>query len=653
MFSFRYKLILLITLVVFLTLGGALGVIRYLLEERFHTQTEESLRRGQNLIEQLFDQRQFLIEQQAQSFAQDPEISRLMSHLDTVQPSAFEQLDTRLQLSSGKRQIILLTDKEGEFRAPPPDLRTLAGSLQKNVLYQKVMNGEQLTGLVFLSEIAYLLTGQPILYQGEMVGALFVGSRFDESVLDFFKLLSGMNIILFHQDKIFLTTTMDYPERQLETLLKDLQTDVGPSLRHRVAASPQKGVLDSFNIHYLLNMPNSQLHPAYALLYPKDEQDFFLKFVQLDLLLLGGVVLLISLFLTSFLYKPALRALDLLQQGMEQVERDNYQSSLKLVGRDEFAQAGESFNQMLRSLQEKQEISDAMNRLVARELAREVLEQQVRPEGELRTLSVLCASPHRLNQLLSDLTAWETLTFINNYFTRMNYCITSHKGIVDQFHGENMRAIFGLAEAARQPALNSLQAGRDLLEALVLFNLEIAGPAGRQMEMGIGIHTGPLVTGHLGAEERQTYSVIGEGVELAGRLQRLTRYYGVSLLISETTYRAVQDETSSSSAHLLYREIDIIQFGKQEPLKIYEVLPRHQTDTALENRVLRFHAARDYLLNKQLKQAVGAFERLHEDWPEDCPTQLLLARCRRYLENDETVLTENPRGAFVIPETLW
>ena len=182
--------------------------------------------------------------------------------------------------------------------------------------------------------------------------------------------------------------------------------------------------------------------------------------------------------------------------------------------------------------------------------------------------TILFSDIRSFTDLSEPLSPQELMDFLNDYLKMMNMSIMVNHGFVDKFIGDAVMAIFDRTEQSSNDAMNALNAGMGMLQVLGTMNQKRKRQGQVPISIGIGIHTGPVVFGTLGFEERMDSTVLGDAVNLASRLESLTKYYGASLLFSDQTFDALGDEKEN----LLIRKIDTVMVkGRKQAVTIYEL----------------------------------------------------------------------------------
>ena len=232
--------------------------------------------------------------------------------------------------------------------------------------------------------------------------------------------------------------------------------------------------------------------------------------------------------------------------------------------------------------------------------------------------------------LAEELGPQATVTLLNDYFTIMVECIQQHGGMLDKFIGDAIMAAFGLPVAHGDDADRAVRAAIAMISSLFEWNERRADDGRRPIDMGIGINTGMVVTGNIGSPKRMDFTMIGDGVNLASRLESACKQYSARILISEHTFGCLKGVYRT-------REVDyVVVKGKTEPVAVYEVLDYHTPETFpnLMDAVNYFRDGIDKYRLGNWGRAIDAFGETLRANPDDTLATTYIERCR--------VLAENP-----------
>ncbi len=193
---------------------------------------------------------------------------------------------------------------------------------------------------------------------------------------------------------------------------------------------------------------------------------------------------------------------------------------------------------------ERQELMSLFERYVSPEVAAEIWErrQEIVLSGQEKTATVLFSDIRNFTALTAGKPSSEVLTWLNDYFTAMDEVIKENGGFLNKFIGDGMLVVFGVpvSDGVERDACRAVQAGLQMLQRVEELNVH-QGQDRPQLKIGIGLHTGPLTAGNVGARDRLEYSVIGETVNLASRLEALTKEFKTGVILSPETYGLVKE----------------------------------------------------------------------------------------------------------------
>jgi adenylate cyclase len=243
--------------------------------------------------------------------------------------------------------------------------------------------------------------------------------------------------------------------------------------------------------------------------------------------------------------------------------------------------------------------------------------------GQDSVATVLFSDIRSFTTLSEELGAQGIVSLLNEYFTLMVDIITDEEGMLDKFIGDALMAIFGTPFPHEDDADRGVKASIRMMEELRLYNEQRASYNQNPIDIGIGLNTGRVVTGNIGSPKRMDYTVIGDGVNLAARLESATKQYGAHILISEFTLA----ELKSSYRHRLVD--NVVVKGKTEPVGVYELLDYH-SDESFPNMIDALGTFRDGMecyQGAKWQEARGRFEEVLQLNPADKCSQIYVERC--------------------------
>jgi class 3 adenylate cyclase len=232
---------------------------------------------------------------------------------------------------------------------------------------------------------------------------------------------------------------------------------------------------------------------------------------------------------------------------------------------DEIAILCHSFEEMVKGLQEKEKVKGVLNKVVSREIAQEILKGSIHLGGEEKIVTVLFADIRDFTKTTQNMNPQDVIELLNTCMTKISYIIDKNGGVIDKYVGDEAMALFGAPIFCKDAALKAICSAIEMVESLQQWNKERASRGLPAIEMGIGIHTGPMLAGNMGAENRLNYTVIGSNVNLAARLCNAAKR--MEILISKDTL----DEPSVKDG-ILEEEIPPMALrGFDQPVKVFRV----------------------------------------------------------------------------------
>ena len=285
------------------------------------------------------------------------------------------------------------------------------------------------------------------------------------------------------------------------------------------------------------------------------EIDGYKDFIFALLLLALGLIL--TLLLSRFFQRP----LEKLTGAANRISEGDYGARTLICSNDELGVLGDAFNDMASSLEEKEFIRDTFGKLVTPQVRDYLLEGNVELGGQTLDVTVMFCDIRGFTSLSESMRPGDVVALLNEYFTGLEKCIADHGGVINKYIGDAIMALFGAPVPSQTHAQDAFAAAQSMRRELVRMNESFAGRGLPQLRFGIGLHSGPVLAGNIGAASRMEYTVIGDTVNTASRIEGLCKSYGKDLLLSQST------------ADLLGRELCFVDEadirGRKEKVRLY------------------------------------------------------------------------------------
>ncbi len=249
--------------------------------------------------------------------------------------------------------------------------------------------------------------------------------------------------------------------------------------------------------------------------------------------------------------------------------------------------------------------------------------------GKSATVTVLFSDIRGFTTLTEELGAQETVSLLNEYFTLMVECLQREEGMLDKFIGDAIMAAFGVPIPHDDDADRAVRTAISMIKTLNVWNNERSIVGKPLVNIGIGINTDVVVSGNIGSQKRMDYTMIGDGVNLAARLESACKQYSAKILISENTYGKLHGTYRS-------REIDrVVVKGKTEPVGIYELLDYHNDETLphLMDSLNNFKNGLSLYRAGKWAGAIDAFRESLSLNKEDTLSRIYIDRCNHLKKN--------------------
>ena len=290
--------------------------------------------------------------------------------------------------------------------------------------------------------------------------------------------------------------------------------------------------------------------------------------IQWRNLLITILIVTGAIAIVYFFSKTLTNPLKRLVGATAQIHEGDFHVTLKSTSRDEIGRLTSSFAHMAEGLAEREKIKDAFGKFVNKEIAERVLRDEIKLGGERKEATIFFSDIRSFTSISENLQPEEVVEFLNEYMTRMIECVNKTHGVVDKFIGDAIMAVWGAPVSRGNDTENAVNGALMMRKSLLEFNVGRGGPHKPLIKIGSGINSGPVLAGQIGSLERMEYTVIGDAVNLASRIEALNKPFGTDILISENAYQSVRE---------IFRVEPMKKItvkGKAEPQQIYAVIGR-------------------------------------------------------------------------------
>jgi adenylate cyclase len=259
------------------------------------------------------------------------------------------------------------------------------------------------------------------------------------------------------------------------------------------------------------------------------------------------------------------RALSRVNSAMQRLEHQEYVKVDIVRTGDELEDLATGFNAMVEGLQERDKLRSTMGKYMTEAVVAHLLAGDVELGGKTLEVTILFCDLRDFTSLSERRAAQEIVGLLNEYFTDMVDCVMAEGGVVDKYIGDNIMAVFGAPVARSDDAARAVRAAVRMREALARLNERFAQRGLPALRFGIGLHTGEVVAGNIGSAKRMEYTVIGDAVNLASRLESKTKELATDILISDVTFERAKDVMDGEAAGEIHVK------GREQAVTIYKV----------------------------------------------------------------------------------
>lgn len=292
------------------------------------------------------------------------------------------------------------------------------------------------------------------------------------------------------------------------------------------------------------------------------------------------------------------------------------------------------FYRYLSTDREKEEMHTVFSKYVSKDVLNEILRDtsKVKLGGEEKEVTIFFSDIRSFTTLSEGMSPSRLTNFLNKYLTRMTNIILEKRGVVDKYIGDAIMSFWGAPISNNNQALDAVLACLDMIDSLEELNKENNASGDPSINIGIGLNTGLVTVGNMGSDMRFDYTIMGDAVNLASRLESQTKTYSVKILISESTKNKLGAE-NIEKYKIIIREVDRVTVkGKTLPVTIFEVIPRGRGEE-LMSILGDFNRARELYYKGKWNESILILGSILNSI-DDGPTRVLKERCAYFIEHE-------------------
>lgn len=644
---FRYKLTGIIALIIIALLYAIFTVVQQDIERKFRRLIEDRLQHAQGYVSQRMDDRYLLLRNDATAAGNDKLVLDILIDKNLSTATRNDIISNEVLPRFNNLSILAVTDTEGGVRAVQSENDAIVDVLIASEWFEYALDGDSVAGFVLHERVFYQGIAMPVFLGPEMIGLVVAGRELTIEDITQIKQTSEVDILVHDNGATVIATSLSgISQTQL------LQNEFDQWLSGMAELSLNAGTPIEVNLgseRFILQLAEDEtlFVPPYIIARSLDESLSFVTTIRENMEALGVVSILLAIAVGFFFAVSISKPIRRLSLATSEVAQENFLHRVEIRSKDEFARLGDSFNKMIIDLAEKQKIRQAFDKSVSKEVADHMLAQDVQLGGHKEHATIMFADIRGFTTLSEELDESALINLLNEYFSRVNRCVIEEQGVIDKFIGDALMALFGTPIACEHAAYHGLMASKHMLNTVDTFNQQVKMSYGCELNIGIGLNSGEVVAGMVGSDDRMNFTVLGDQVNLASRIEGLCKNYGVSIVLSHSTVEQIMQSQNVWEEPLVFRQLDRVQVkGKTTGLDIYQAF--FSPSQALLGYIANYEAALHELLEGNVHGALSKLQSLNQLWSDDIPTQLLLAMCIDYAQDIQTYEKDYHQGVRVL-----
>ena len=574
-------------------------LIRYAIEQTAQNTLREELRVGARTFQRLLRQKgQSLVEATVVLTSDFAFRSAVASRDRNTIASALANHSARINASGvalvGLDGIVVADTlrRENEGKPfPEPRLVELAASVG-HASGMRVVDGRP-----FQSVIVPVLAPEPIAW----VAMDFI---VDDTTARDLKILSSADVS-------FVLVTDKGVQVLATTLPKTRRGDLGPTARAIVGLgeSGTRVVMGDEDFEALASILEGGSGRGIFTILQRSVNEGLMPYKALEaaLLIIAGLSLALTLFGAIRIAGRITKPVSQLADAVREIERGNYNVRVGAKSDDEIGDLGHAFDGMARGLAERDRMRDVLGKVASSEVIAQLMESRIELGGAEVEATVMFTDMRNFTPIAESLSPQQSLTLLNRVLTEVSDVIELHGGVVDKYLGDGAMAVFGAPVKRGNEPRRAVLAALEIRDRVASLGPELTRKGLPIPHIGIGINTSRMIAGNIGSPSRLNYTVQGDGVNLASRLESLTKRYLVPIVAGS--------RTREEAPGFVWRELDKVRVrGKTVAERIYEPLgEENEVPEGVLARLRQWEEALDSFRTRQWTKTRAMLEQLSDD----------------------------------------
>jgi adenylate cyclase len=563
--SLRSRIFVAFSALVLAALGATLGFTQLVLSREAQRSVSQDLITTGQVFDELLEERTARLKASSTLLASDFALKRVLAtryDAEAYDPETLASAALSYQERIGV-ELLWIVDDAGKFLAGvpagAPRRESIAGF---SPLAEARETQAAASAVAMVDRTLFQLVAVPV-FGPDVIGFLVLGQAIDDAFAARLKANTGSDISFLTGTRVLASS---WPAQIRDRLLPVGR--VRPAHVHGNAAQePFLLTLDGERVLSLIvPLDDRPLQPLYALVQGSYDAALApLHTLQWRIGAVGAAALLSTLLAGIVLAGGITEPVKSLVAGMREVLAGNLRYRARIEREDEIGFLARAFNEMVGGLEERERISDTFGRFVSRDVAAAVLGGRVPLAGERREVSILFQDIRGFTALSGKLDPATLLGLLNEFFTEVVAAVEAEGGVVKQFTGDGVMALFGAPQAYPDHPERAVRAALGMVKRLEGLNRRLRLQHRPALAIGVGIHTGEVVAGLIGPDERVEYGVVGEAVNLASRIESLTKELQTVVLVS----KEIADRLGPG--FLLGRSAVLPVKGSRQPVQVIEI----------------------------------------------------------------------------------